>query len=300
MEFRHIKYFLTVAEEKNISRAAEVLGINQPPLSMQIRDLEREVGTMLFQRIARGVELTAAGHEFYKIAKDLPDVIERMKLAALSASRGDSGIIKVGFTASSIFNEFVTKCLRTFQCDNHNLSLVFDESGTNNLISAVLDGKLDMAFIRASKELGEEYDESLKLIPLLEEKLLMVLPEDHLLASQPFVRLEQLINERIILFSRHYSSQLYDLIQKMIDSNCTDCIIKNSAPQVSSLINLVAIGDGISLVPACMAAVSVKGVVFRPIFEDEAFAPISVIMKKHIKSAALNKMYHHIRSMLKY
>lgn len=299
MEFRHIKYFLVVAEEKNISRAAELLGINQPPLSMQIRDLEREVGTILFRRVARGVELTAAGHEFYKIAKDLPDVIERMKHAALSASRGDTGIIKVGFTASSIFNEFVTKCLGSFQCENHNLSLVFDESNTNNLISSVLDGKIDIAFIRATEALGEKYDESLRLIHLLDENLLVVLPENHLLASEPFVRLEQLTNERIILFERQHSSQLYDLIKKTIESSCTNCNIQNSAPQISALINLVAIGDGISLVPACMGAISVKGVVFRPIFEAGAYAPISVVMKRHIQSAALNKMYHHIRSMLK-
>ncbi|MEC8484729.1 MAG: LysR family transcriptional regulator, partial [Pseudomonadota bacterium] len=76
MELRHIRYFLAVADEKNMTRAAANLGINQPPLSQQIKDLEREVGAALFHRIPQGVELTEAGEVFYQAVKDLPSTAQ--------------------------------------------------------------------------------------------------------------------------------------------------------------------------------------------------------------------------------
>lgn len=104
MELRHLRYFLAVAEEGNFTRAAAKLGIGQPPLSQQIRDLENEIGVMLFHRVPHGAELTAAGAAFLEEATATIASSEKAKLAAQRAARGESGRLSLGFTASSAFN----------------------------------------------------------------------------------------------------------------------------------------------------------------------------------------------------
>ena len=115
MELRHIRYFLAVAEECNFTRAAAKLGIGQPPLSQQIRDLEAEVGAALFHRVPHGAELTAAGEAFLGEAKASLAAAEKAKLAAQRANRGETGRLALGFTASSAFNTVVSATIRRFQ-----------------------------------------------------------------------------------------------------------------------------------------------------------------------------------------
>src|ERR1700749_414037 len=101
MELRHIRYFLAVAEERHFTRAAAKVGIGKPPLSQQIKDLEAEVGVQLFHRLPHGAELTAAGESFLQAVKEMPTLAERAVKAARRASRGETGSLRVGFTASS-------------------------------------------------------------------------------------------------------------------------------------------------------------------------------------------------------
>ena len=114
MELRHIRYFLAVAREGNFTKAAASLGISQPPLSLQIRDLEQEVGALLFRRVAHGAELTPAGEAFLAVVSDLPDRAKQGIRHAQRAARGETGVLRVGFTASSAFNAAVPGALRVF------------------------------------------------------------------------------------------------------------------------------------------------------------------------------------------
>jgi DNA-binding transcriptional LysR family regulator len=114
MELRHIRYFLAVAEERHFTRAAAKVGIGQPPLSQQIKDLETEVGAPLFYRLAHGAELTAAGAAFLEGVKEMPALAERATKSAQRASRGETGSLRVGLTASSAFNAVVPAAIRAF------------------------------------------------------------------------------------------------------------------------------------------------------------------------------------------
>ncbi len=120
MELRHIRYFLAVAEERHFTRAATKLGIGQPPLSQQIKDLERELGAQLFRRVPHGAELTEAGKAFYDVVKGMPATATRAVLAAQRVARGESGVFRVGFTASAAFNSVVpvlsSGLILTFVC----------------------------------------------------------------------------------------------------------------------------------------------------------------------------------------
>jgi len=134
MELRHLRYFLAVAEEGNFTRAAARLGIGQPPLSQQIRDLETEIGAMLFHRVPHGAELTAAGAAFLPEAKASLAAAEKARLAAQSANRGETGRLSLGFTASSAFNPVVSTTIRRFQARWPDVQLSLTEMNTLGLM----------------------------------------------------------------------------------------------------------------------------------------------------------------------
>src|SRR5215475_5548696 len=128
MELRHIRYFLAVAEQRNFTRAAARIGIGQPPLSLQIKDLEKEVGTALFRRIAHGAELTEAGKAFLAGVKEVPSTTEKATMAARRAARGETGALRVGFTATATFNPIVPSTIRSFRRAYPDIHLTLEEA----------------------------------------------------------------------------------------------------------------------------------------------------------------------------
>ncbi|MCJ8062422.1 itaconate degradation transcriptional regulator RipR, partial [Staphylococcus aureus] len=175
MELRHIRYFLAVAEERHFTRAATKLGIGQPPLSQQIKDLERELGAQLFRRVPHGAELTEAGKAFYDVVKGLPATATRAVLAAQRVARGESGVLRVGFTASAAFNSVVPGAIRTFKRAYPDVRLQLEEGNTTQLADELNEGSLDVAFLRP----GFTGNERFQLRLLSEEPMVIVLAETH-------------------------------------------------------------------------------------------------------------------------
>src|SRR5260221_7314961 len=137
MELRHIRYFLAVAEERHFTRAAAKVGIGQPPLSQQIKDLEAEIGAPLFHRVAHGAELTAAGEAFLEGVREIPTFAERATKAARRASRGETGSLRVGYTASSAFNAVVPAAIRAFRRAYADVDLTLEEANTTRLAAGL-------------------------------------------------------------------------------------------------------------------------------------------------------------------
>src|SRR5580698_1013933 len=162
MELRHIRYFLAVAEERNFTRAAARVGIGQPPLSQQIKDLESEVGAALFHRIPQGAELTDAGRAFLEHVRAIPPQAERAVHAARRAARGEIGSLRVVYTVSAPFNPIVTGAIRSFKRAYPDVDLTLEESNTAHLIAGLRENLLDAAFLR-SEDLGSD---DLQLHPL--------------------------------------------------------------------------------------------------------------------------------------
>src|SRR5690349_4075043 len=179
MELRHLRYFVAVAEEGHMTRAAERLGIQQPPLSMQIRSLEQELGVQLFRRQPRGVDLTDAGRIFLERARGILDQLDHACAATRRTARGEEGRVVVGFTSSAPFHPFVPRVIRAFREMFPLVSLVLEESGSSELVQGLNNEEIDAAFIRSpvADVVG------LTVRPLLQEKMVVALPKGHALAS---------------------------------------------------------------------------------------------------------------------
>ena len=261
MELRHFRYFLAVAEELSFTRAALRLGIAQPPLSQQIRQLEAEVGNLLFQRLARGVALTDAGQ---RLLLDARDVLERASLSLINARRaaaGELGSLRVGFTGSASFHPFVTGTIRSYRSVYPEVQVELVEAYTANLLQDLRLGRIDAAFIRPAA--GETSD--LTVLPLFQEEMLVAMPADHRLSRQKRVALAALREEAFILYPRSNGRALYDAIVGACREAGFHPTVGQSAPQMTSTINLVATGIGISIVPASMAQLLTQGVIYKRI-----------------------------------
>lgn len=261
MELRHIRYFLALAEEGNFTRAAANLGIGQPPLSQQIKDLENEVGAQLFHRVPHGAELTAAGEAFLAEAKTAVDAAEKAKLAARRANRGEIGRLSLGFTASSAFNSIVTATIREFRDHWPGVLLSLTEMNTNALMERLIRGEIDAAFIRP----GLEDPRDVRLKRFADEPMVIALPANHPLAAKDRLPIAALAGEPFILFPRMVGLSLYDDIVAACREAGFELVVTQEAPQIPSVVNLVAANLGVSIVPASIAQIKLDGVAYRQI-----------------------------------
>src|SRR3984957_10497830 len=199
MELRHLRYFVAVAEEGHVTRAAERLGIQQPPLSQQIQALERELDVQLFRRKPRGVELTPAGRALFDEAKAILARATEAIAVTKRAARGEAGRIGLGFTSSASFHPFVPRAIRAFRETHPLVALTLEESGTVELVAALRSQALDFAFVRSPVGASD----NLTVRPLLDEAMVAALPSGHRLgaASEP-LPLAALAGETFILYRR--------------------------------------------------------------------------------------------------
>lgn len=148
MDLRHLRYFVAVAEELHFTRAAARLGIGQPPLSMQIKQIEAEIGAPLFRRLSRGVELTAAGQSFLVDARDILSGVQRAIANAESMARGRSGRIRVGFAGATYLPPVVPAAILHYRGLYPDVVLLPEQSNTPTLVAGLREGRTDVAFVR--------------------------------------------------------------------------------------------------------------------------------------------------------
>ncbi|MDR6664665.1 LysR family transcriptional regulator [Rhizobium sp. 1399] len=280
MELRHLRYFLAVAEEGNFTRAAARLGIGQPPLSQQIRDLETEIGAMLFHRVPHGAELTAAGTAFLPEAKASLAAAEKARIAAQSANRGETGRLSLGFTASSAFNPIVSTTIRRFQARWPDVQLSLTEMNTLGLMQKLERGELDATFMRP----GLDDPDGIRLKRLPDEPMVVALPASHPLAKQKVLPLALLAKEPFILFPRLVGLSLYDDVVRACREAGFDLKVAQEAPQISSVVNLVAADLGVSIVPASISQIKLSGVAYRPIEGPPAVARLALAVLRSQRS----------------
>jgi DNA-binding transcriptional LysR family regulator len=260
MDLRHLRYFIAVAEEGHITRAAERLGMQQPPLSRQINAIERELDVQLFRRKARGVELTDAGRALLEDARTTLSNLDRSLERTRRTARGEQGQIRVGIPPTAPYHPFVPRTIRGFREAFPLVSMTLDEFLSNELIQRLRSDQMDVAFVRTS--LVEP--EGLALTPLLEEPMVVALPLGHALAQgnrHTGLSFRRLAAETFILYGPPGTG---------IDATIAACRAAGFSPRVgqyalriTSTLSLVAVGLGISIVPASMQRMAMDGVTYR-------------------------------------
>jgi DNA-binding transcriptional LysR family regulator len=283
MELRHLRYVVAVADELNFTRAAQRLGITQPSLSAQIKQLEAELGTPLFRRGTRSVELTDAGKLMLEEARIILIEVERAKTGVARRARGETGKINIGSAGATYFHPLIPTIIREFKKQHPGVVLMPEESNTSMLLARLRAGAIDLAFVRPPLA---DID-GLRLEPLVKEPIHMVLPAAHPLARSKSAPLSALAKESIILFTRAINPTVYDAILAAFVRAGFSPHLAQEAPQVPAAIPMVAAGLGVTLVPESMSRLRPDGVAFVPVEGPALPAEICLAYRRTQRSAAV-------------
>lgn len=292
MELRHIRYFLAVAAEENFTRAAQKLGIGQPPLSQQIRDLEREVGVQLFHRVPHGAELTEAGRIFREHVLSLPQAAAEAIGAARRAAKGEIGELRLGFTGATALNPIVPRLIRAFRRERPGLALRLVEANSLRLREDVVAGRLDVAILRPNRSDPHE----LMTWPLAQEPLVAALSvEDDPAPGVAEIALEELAGLPLILTPRDIGISLHDAAVEACRAAGFEPRIGQAAPQIASIMSLIAAGLGFSLVPDSMRQLALDGVIYKTLSGPAREVVISVAVRRGPLNAATAAFVDRVR-----
>ena len=300
LELRHLRYFIAVAEEGHVTRAAERLGMQQPPLSQQIKALERELGVQLFRRRARGVELTDAGRSFLGDARGMLNQLERAQDASRRAARGEQGRLCVAVTSTTPFNPLVPRSIRAFSEACPLVSLTVEECLSNESIERLQNESLDAAFIRISLSDKSKF----LVLPLLEEPMVVALSSHHPLATrgQGSITLKSLSEENFILYGPP-GTGMYDTIIAGCQAAGFNPRVGNlgastqRAPRIGSTLSLVAAGLAITFVPESLQRLDLEGVAYRRIGgKTQPKAVLNLATRRGDPSAVLRQFVRVVRN----
>lgn len=260
MELRHLRYFRAVAEELHFGRAADRLHIAQPPLSQQIRQLERELGIALLTRTTRTVELTQAGQAYLRRVVAILHEVDEAGLQARRISEGREGRLSIGCVGSATYS-LLPRLVRTLRETLPAVEVnVRGEMLAPAQVAALQSGEIDMALLRPPVRQPGIHIETIR-----RDRLLAVLPAGHPLEARDDVAVAELRDDDFVAHAGHGRS----VMSNVVFSACADAgfvpLIRHEVAETSTLVTLVAAGLGVAIVPAPTAALDVAGVCYRPL-----------------------------------
>jgi DNA-binding transcriptional LysR family regulator len=262
VELRHFRYFLAVAEEGHITRAAERLGMQQPPLSQQIKAIERELDVQLFRRKPRGVDLTDAGRAFLGDVRAILERVDQTVETTRRVARGEQGRICLGVTGTTPFHPFVPRVIRAFHEAFPLIAISMDERITAEHFENLQHERLDVAFIRAPSD----NTDGLVINTLMEEPVVIALPSDHPIARRrgtASVSLKALAGDKFVLYGHRHGPTLANATIEACRTTGFNPRIGQEVPHIGSAINLVAAGLGVAVIQASLQRMHMEGVVYR-------------------------------------
>lgn len=280
MELRHLRYFVAVAEEQSVTRAAERLGIQQPPLSQQIRDLERQLGVELFERTPRSVRLNGPGHVFLQDARSILLAADEAVTRVRHAARGEVGRLTVGYTSSAALHPHVPRMLRVFRENSPQVTLDVREDTTDALFRAVKAEEIDAAFVRAPASSFQ----ALRAVTVSEETAVVALPRGHRLNADSTRRplsLKELATEDFVLYRSPQGPGVLDVLSAACHrAGFTPHAIAN-VPRLLSAAAMVAAGRGITILPMALQSLHRESVVYRKLDKGSTFTiPLTLIWRE--------------------
>lgn len=289
MELRQLKYFVAVAEERNFGRAAARLHLSQPPLTRQIQMLEDELGTQLFLRTPRGVELTQAGAAFLEDARSIRMLVGQAADRAQKAGRGEVGTLDVGLFGTAMY-ETLPQLFAQFRARHPQVRLALHHGPTPVQLNALRQRRVVLVFERM---VPREDDIAVELVH--REPIVLALHEDHPLAALPEVPVEALKDEPMIMPSSP-SSQLHNASLELMMLHGVEPCVEEAVADIVTGALLVSIGRGLVMVPQSLRRLQMPGVVLRPLkSRHEVWMELYCYHLKEASSPLLDEMLALVR-----
>ncbi|HWC12013.1 MAG TPA: LysR substrate-binding domain-containing protein [Acidimicrobiales bacterium] len=271
MELRHLQYFLVLAEELSFSGAARRLHVAQPSLSQQIRQLERELQTELFDRSRRPVQLTRAGELLLGDAYNLVQEVEATARDVRRAGRGEVGRVRIGYSYGGLY-DLVLTLLRRLRDAYPDVNMVIEQLPEREQLPALRTRRVDMVLGRLTEPLTSD----IAVQPLRDERLIAILPTHHPLAANQSVMLTDLRDERFVMFPRRLEPVIFDnYIQACLNAGFTLCLEHEvSDAQTQALAIAAGLGVGLS---GEHLALRFPELVYRPVEPFFAIAKVAAL-----------------------
>lgn len=284
METRLLQAFVCLAEELHFGRAADRLGIAQPQLSVQIRSLKTMLGARLFDRDRRHVALTEVGREFLPEATAILVRIETARRRVQGWARGEAGYLTVGFTGSAPFSPAMRGIIGRFRRQWPGVGLSLAEMSTTDQLDGLLEGKIDVGFLRPGRGAVSEL---LTVLTVSREPLVAVLPADHALADRKSLSISDLAGQSFIMHPRERGPGLYDTITDLCAAAGFRPSVDIEVHQLPTIVSLAATGLGVSIVPEALSNAAMEGARFLPLRDPGAEATLAVAWRNRDDRAVL-------------
>jgi len=256
MELRHLRYFVTVAEELHFGRAAVRLNMSQPPLSQQIRQLEDELGFPLFYRDTHRVELTEAGKVYLEETRFMLAHIEQARAAAEKAHQGAKGRLVIGFLGSTTYN--IVPILQQFRLRYPMVDLTLHQMKTDRQLQALHDRSIHLGVIRNPIQTPV-----LKSEVYMNESFVAIFPKEHPLASKEQIYMRDLAEEKFILSSGYNGTTYHEAVISLCDQAGFSPQIALEVPEIHTIVAFVSEGMGVALIPASFKHQQNNAIVYR-------------------------------------
>src|SRR5690554_1798072 len=283
MELRHLRYFITVAEELNFSKAALKLYTAQPSLSQQIKDLEEDVGVKLLHRTKRKVELTEEGAVFLEQARLTLAQADKAVAMARQVSQAKQQMLRIGFVPVAEMKIF-PYVLPNLRVQNPDLKIELLSMNNNDQMKAIKKGELDITFTRHnfnSDEIESQF--------VLREPLIFILPKDHPLAKYERIPVKALNGIDFIIPAAEQSQNLHDMILNFAKTNGIEFNIVQKADNILFNINSIGMGLGCTILPGYIAPLTMNNTIIRPLDIELPYLDLYVSYRKNSNSPSVDK-----------
>jgi DNA-binding transcriptional LysR family regulator len=292
MEIRRLRYFIAVAEELSFTRAAERLHIAQPPLSIQIRALEQEVGARLFDRDQRHVYLTQAGKHLLERARGILASVEDAKAEVRCAELGEFGSLHLGYASSAMFTSSLTSAIKQFQAGFPHVLLRLHEMTSLDQLNGLHYRTLDAGIVRRT-------DVAVPSGILVEEwyraRLVTAIASDHPLAKKRLIGISDLSDEAFIMYPRESGIGLYwQVLRLCADAGFRPQIVRE-VQELTTIVGLVDAGVGVAVVPADTKTIKLNGVSYVPLRDPGAFSVLYLAFRQRDRNAHLHGLLSKLR-----
>jgi DNA-binding transcriptional LysR family regulator len=292
MEIRRLRYFLAVAEELSFTRAAERLHIAQPPLSLQIRALEQELGARLFDRNQRHVYLTQAGRHLVERARDILAAVEVAKAEVRCAELGEVGMLHLGYASSAMFTSTLTSAIKQFQGAFPQVLLSLHEMTSLDQFNALHYRTLDAGIVRKA---DIPVPKGIKIEEWYRARLVAAIAHDHPLVKKRTIGIADLRAQPFIMYPRDSGIGLYWQVLRLCTSAGFRPRIAREVQELTTIVGLVDAGEGVAIVPADTQSIKLPGVSYMRLRDEGAFSVLYLAYRERDLNAHLHGLLSKLR-----